>query len=663
MCGLAGFIDLTGGRPPERLAALAHAMGQALAHRGPDDLGLMIDQAFGVALAHRRLSIIDLSPAGHQPMASASGRYLIVYNGEIYNYAAIRAQLPPPPNGWRGTSDTEVMLAAFEAWGLEALNRLRGMFAIALIDRQDRKLHLIRDRLGVKPLIYGRCDGGLIFGSELTALERVASFSREIDPQALIQYALTSTVPAPFTIYRAARKVSPGEIVSFNLAAPGAPETKTRYWHLHEVIRAGRDDPFTGSADDAIDEAEARLKEAVALRLVADVPVGLFLSGGIDSSAVAALIKASGRDDLMSFTAGFEDPAMDESLHAEKVARHLGTRHMTLPVAQADAIALAPRLGGLWDEPFADSSQIPAYLIAKAAREHVTVALSGDGGDEMFGGYPRYRLGRRLLGITNRLQPLPALAGSLLGHVPERLAAGALAAIRPVLPPNMARKLTPQRLTALGRALDEGPAALYATLTSAWALAEPATEDPTQLPAMAPFIPGLEPVSAMMAADMGGYLPDDILTKSDRAGMAVGLEAREPLLDHEVLAFLARLRPELRHGGGRKALLRHVLARHVPVSLTDRPKAGFSVPLAAWLRGPLRGWAEDLLSAAALKTTGLYAAPPVRAALEAHISGRADRAYEVWNALMLQAWAGARQAAVPEDSLEPAPPHALSPVL
>lgn len=635
MCGLAGILA-PAGREREGLAAAVARMGATLVHRGPDDEGSWVDPGAGIALTHRRLSILDLSSAGHQPMLSASGRHVLAYNGETYNHLELRAELErrglAPAAGWRGHSDTETLLAACDAWGLEAtLERAVGMFALALWDRSEQTLFLARDRMGEKPLYYGRMGGLLLFGSELKALRAHAAFVPEVDRQALGLFLRHACVPAPRCIYRGIAKLPAGTWVA---CRPGAaPEPPRAYWSLADAALAGARDPFTGDEHEAVEELDRRLAAAVAGQAVADVPLGAFLSGGIDSSAVVAALQKSAPGAVRTFTIGFAEQSYDEAAEARAVAAHLGTRHEELRVSPADALAVVPRLPELYDEPFADSSQIPTFLVAQMARRHVTVSLSGDGGDELFGGYNRHswvpRIWRRAGGVP---APMRRLAGAgLRAFSPAAWdRAFAAAGSRQRNPGDKLHKVA-------GVLAADGPAGIYRTLVSQWQAPGQLVRGFAELAVGTG--PGLSVAEDIMVLDSLGYLPDDILVKVDRAAMGVSLETRVPFLDHRLVEFAWRLplSMKIRDGQG-KWIVRQWLHRHVPRHLVDRPKTGFGIPLDAWLRGPLRPWAEDLLDPGAMAADGHLEPGPVQAAWREHLSGRRNRAYELWAVLMFQAW-------------------------
>jgi asparagine synthase (glutamine-hydrolysing) len=617
-------------------------MAERIAHRGPDDHGHWWDAATGVGLAHRRLSILDLTAEGHQPMHSPGGRYVISFNGEVYNFAEIRRELELGgllARPLRGHSDTEIMLAAFDAWGLErAIPRFVGMFAFALWDRKDRAIHLVRDRLGVKPLYYGSAGGRLVFASELAALTAAAGFERDLDQGAVASYLRLGYVPAPRSIYRAAKKVRPASIVTFRSASPESG-TETHYWSAVDVAARGQRDAFDGSDAEATTELERRLREAVRLRLVSDVPLGAFLSGGIDSSVVVAMMQSESARPVKTFSIGNTDAAYDEGASAAAVARHLGTDHTAVTITPEDALDLVPALPRIYDEPFADSSQLPTYLVSRIARKDVTVALSGDGGDEVFGGYNRHLWGPRLWGAMRPL-PLPVRKGlqrALLALSTEQWDRlhGLLGPAAPAV------RLAGHKAHKIARLLGaRSPEDLYRLLCSAGdasVILRPGSGVDVETPDA-----GLATLGeSMMLWDLVGYLPDDIMTKVDRASMAVSLEAREPLLDHRLVEFAWQLPLHLKiRGGTGKWILRQVLYRHVPRELVDRPKMGFSIPLGEWLRGPLRGWATDLLDAKRVAEGGLLDGKVIDRLWREHQSGARDHGEQLWSILVLQAWLG-----------------------
>jgi asparagine synthase (glutamine-hydrolysing) len=647
MCGIAGYVGSAGAARPD--GAIAGAMADLIRHRGPDDDGTWADPEAGVALAQRRLAIIDLSAAGHQPMVSACGRYVIVVNGEIYNYPAIRATLEAEPGQrWRGHSDIEVLLAAIVRWGLKAaLEQCVGMFALALWDRQRRSLALARDRLGEKPLYYGRIGKSFAFASDLAAFRAHPAWDPRIDRNAVALLMRHSCVPAPYSIYQGILKLRPGTILTLEGDA-GEPRLEP-YWSAREAAERGRARPFGGSRDDAVDALEALLRQAVAGQMIADVPVGAFLSGGIDSSTIVALMQSSGRQ-ARTFTIGFERPDYDEAGHARVVARHLGTDHTELTLTEREAMEVVPGLAGIYAEPFSDASQIPTCLVARLARRSVTVALSGDGGDELFSGYTRYALADTFWRRLGRVPaPLRRAAAGLL-RLPSPAAYDRLAQPLLSLLPDRRR---PARLgEQLHKAAELLPLGtmdeVYRRLGSHWvdpaALVPGSTEPPTMLTGLEP-LPALgDSVERMMYLDLTSYLPDDILVKVDRAAMAVGLETRVPLLDHRVVELALSLPLSIRRAdGSAKWPLRQLLHRHVPPALVDRRKRGFAAPIDAWLRGPLRDWAEELLAERRLAAEGFFAPAPIRLAWREHLVGRSNNQYPLWDVLMFQAWHAERQ--------------------
>lgn len=632
MCGIAGVLDpgMTG--RGQELSALAAAMAAPLAHRGPDDEGIWCDPDAGVAFSHRRLAVIDLSATGRQPMVSADGRWVLSYNGECYNAPDLRSLLPEGGRGLRGHCDTEVVVEAVASWGLrQALERINGMFALALWDRRERVLHLVRDRLGEKPLYYAMDRGRLLFGSELRALTAYPGFDRNIDRRALALYLRLSYVPAPFTIYRAARKVAAGAMLSIGPGDITWPQP-TQWWDFRSMAGAVAEDRTELAFGSSVDELESLLRDSVARRLVADVPVGTFLSGGIDSSLVTALAQATSAKPVRTFTVGFGGQGQDETAYAAAVARHLGTDHTEIHLTASDALVATGELHEYWDEPFADPSALPTLLLCRQARRHVTVALSGDGGDEVFGGYRRYTAGSL---IARLALPLPAGArragATALESIPETLLkrfrrANDLGNWMHKLSRAMVAGSVPEMFSSLVSAWDEPETVVLGHTNGKWT-------GPPELPWAA------EPVEAMMAWDTLLTLPDEMLTKVDRASMAVGLEVRVPLLDHRIVRAAWELPSGLRvsRGQGKKAL-RLVLDRYVPRELVDRPKTGFDPPIADWLRGPLREWAEDLLSESRLAAQGLFDPAPIRSCWADHISGRPGKDYAVWAVVSFQAW-------------------------
>jgi asparagine synthase (glutamine-hydrolysing) len=638
-------------------------MTRVLAHRGPDDEGVWVDSDAGIGLGHRRLSIVDLSPAGHQPMDSPSGRYVITFNGEIYNHEELRAELLAEGHQirWRGHSDTETLLAGFDAWGIKAtLERACGMFAFGLWDKQDRALTLARDRLGEKPLYYGRQGGAespFLFASELKALTAHPKFEREIDREALGLLVRYINVPAPFSIYRGISKLLPGTMLT--VRGGTAEPVVESYWSGADVARNGVANPIDASPEAAADELERVLERAVGRQMMSDVPLGAFLSGGIDSSTVVAMMQKLSSRPVKTFTVGFHESDYNEAEHAKAVARHLGTDHTELYVTPQEAIDVIPRLPAMYDEPFADSSQIPTHLIAALARQHVTVALSGDGGDELFGGYDRYlvaaNLWHRIAGIP---MPLRNAAARALISVPASawISLGNSAVLpRSIRMRRLGEKVHKGAIMLSSETLDE----LYDGMLSLWrdpaAFVIGAATHSESTMNESSSLEGLDGVERMMAQDMLGYLPNDILVKVDRAAMAVSLETRVPLLDPAVVEFAWRLPLDLRIRGSRtKWLLRQVLYRHVPRELIERPKMGFGVPVDSWMRGPLRDWVEPLIDERRLRDEGFFYPGIVRQAWAEHLAGRPNQ-FKLWPVLMFQAWLEAQgSSAVAVDAREPA---------
>jgi asparagine synthase (glutamine-hydrolysing) len=640
MCGIAGYWRSK--REDEDPLELLKRMGEAIAYRGPDDSGFFFDSAAGVGFVHRRLSILDLSSAGHQPMHSASGRYIIIFNGEVYNFQAIKAELGEIQ--WRGHSDTEIMLAAIERWGLfAAVRRFVGMFAFALWDRTERELFLVRDRLGIKPLYYGSVNGQFVFASELKAIREYPGFLGRIDRDALALYMRHNYIPAPHCIYEGIHKLQPGSILSI-CAEVAEPEVCT-FWSAADVAKRGIESQRGDSEAEIVEELHQTLKSAVALRMIADVPLGGFLSGGIDSSAVVALMQAQSSRPVKTFTIGFHEGAYNEAEHAKSVARHLGTEHTELYVTPEEALNVVPLLPSMYDEPFADSSQIPTCLVSKLARGSVIVSLSGDGGDELFGGYNRYLLTKAIWHSLDRFpKRARRMAAGLIHAIPPAAFDGIYRCLRPAIPKKRQWSAVGDRAHKMAHffnACDQG--AIYFRAISQ--CEDPAelvlgSEEPqTVMRAIADSasLPTLE--EQMMLIDLQTYLPHDILTKVDRASMAVSLEARVPMLDHRVveLAWRIPLHMKIRGGVG-KWILRQVLYKYVPRELLERPKMGFGVPIEHWLRGPLRAWAEDLLTQEALNQHLLLNVESIRQKWREHLSGRRNWQYLLWNVLVFQDW-------------------------
>ena len=647
MCGIAGLLSRSHPVTPE----LVRTMTGRIVPRGPDSSGEWVGADGRVGLGFRRLAIIDLSEAGNQPMVSAEARYTIVYNGEIYNFEDLRSELEAAgqaPN-WRGHSDTEVMLAAFSSWGVRAgIEKLAGMFALAVWDRESRTLTLARDRFGEKPLYYGWTAAGFAFASTLAPIEALPGFANPVDPQALACLMARAYVPAPLSIYRRLYKLPPGCLLTVSADVAEQPHDSPhpaveRWFDYADQVLAGAADPITDEAE-ALDALETVLAGAVGRQLVADVPVGTFLSGGIDSSLITALAQRQVSRPIKSFTIGFAEAGFDEAVFAKKVAAAIGTHHTELYVTAQDARDVIPRLPAIYDEPFADSSQIPTHLVSQLARREVTVSLSGDAGDELFGGYNRHArfpaLWRAMAKVPG---PLRRAALHTAGAMPPGLFDGLYdLAHRPrsVWFGHNAKR----GLRVMARADDfDG---LFDGFLDDWALEAAPLRGAVrcaQRLALDPRLAALPLEARMMHADAVTYLPDDILAKVDRAGMAVSLESRIPFLDPAVTALACRISPALKFGkGGGKAILKTLLHRYVPRELVDRPKAGFAIPVGLWLRGELRGWAEELLSESALSAEGLFDPAVVRARWQRHLAGTEDATQPLWSVLMYQAWRAER---------------------
>lgn len=646
MCGITGILDTSHQTLNSDLQSTVSQMTNSIHHRGPDDSGTWMDARDGIALGHRRLSIIDLSQAGHQPMHSACGRYVIVFNGEIYNFRNLRKELEDLSYTFKGHSDTEIMLSAISQWGLEsAVKRFNGMFAFALWDRKEHLLHLVRDRLGEKPLYYGWMGKTFLFGSELKALRAYPKFKNEIDRNSLALYMRHNYIPAPYSIYKGIYKLSPATILTINKADVSSPPKPVPYWSARYVAECGSSQPFNGSPELAVSKLDSLLQDAVKLRMEADVPLGAFLSGGIDSSLVAALMQKQSDKPIKTFSIGFYEDEYNEANYAKAVADHLGTDHTELYVTPEQAIAVIPNLPTLYDEPFADSSQIPTFLISELTHNYVTVSLSGDGGDELFGGYNRYLWAQSIW--------------KKVGWMPKKLrnaTSNALTALSPqtwdiifrkmghVLPGKIKHPNPGDKIHKLSGILTvDNPEAIYLKLISHWkdpdSLVLGAHEPPTPLTDQAVFANLPNFIHRMMYLDLITYLPDDILVKVDRASMGVSLEARVPLLDHRIVEFAWSLPMSFKINNGQsKWLLRQVLYKYVPRELIDRPKMGFGVPIDSWLRGPLREWAEGLLDETRLRDEGFFNPAPIREKWNEHLSGKRNWQYYLWDVLMFQAW-------------------------
>lgn len=650
MCGIAGFWGKQ--HPTDFYTPILQNMTSAMDHRGPDSKGVWADPAAGLGFAHARLAILDLSPSGAQPMESSDHRYVITYNGEVYNHLSIRRNLESigqaPAGGWRGHSDTETLLAAISAFGLEkALSKTIGMFAFALWDRTKRTLSLVRDRLGIKPLYYGFSGKTLLFASHPAPLKSHPNWTGQINRGALALYFRHLYVPEPYCIYEGLGKMPPGTFIRFtqdDLTAHTLPEPQA-YWSLQDVAERGLSKPFTGTLAEATAALEKLLIDAVSVRMLADVPLGAFLSGGIDSTAVAAAMQFSSPLPTRTFSIGFNEQGYDEAAHARQVAKHLGTEHTELYISSSETQKVIPLLPTIYDEPFADVSQIPTHLVSKLARESVTVALSGDGGDEMFGGYSRHFIAPRLWdSVKNIPAPIRRAAGYFLTGASGRAISSFYEHFHPKLPTSKQQTIFRDKLLKLAHALPARSAAeFHRALVSYWNGSSPVNLAGPPLPTL--FDSGLRANAEddftrwMILADTLSYLPGDILTKVDRASMAVSLEVRVPMLDHRICEFAHTLPTALKVNGGRGKLpLRLLLSKILPKDLLERPKQGFSVPIDVWLKGPLREWAEELLSENSLEAGGLLHARPIRQKWQEHLAGKNNWQYHLWAVLMFRSW-------------------------
>ena len=643
MCGIAGTFSPSRAGDGDWLQNQASRMSGALAHRGPDASGIWTDQSAGIALGHSRLAVIDPSFDGHQPMSSRGGDHVLIFNGEIYNFDDLRCRLIREGERFRGHSDTEVFLASLVRWGVgDTLRSSNGMFAFALWDRKERRLTLGRDRLGQKPLYYGWVGTSFVFGSELKAFTAHDGFAAHVDPDAVGLFLRFGYVPEPWCIWSGLAKLSPGtlvEIHSSDVLARRIPKVQ-RYWSARTAARLGSNHLLQRS-DDASEKLDALLSDAVRLCMVSDVPIGAFLSGGVDSSLITALMQAHSPHPVRTFTIGFSDTGFDEATYAREIARHLGTDHTDLYISEADALRVIPSLPVLYDEPFADPSQIPTYLLSKLAREHVTVSLSGDGGDELFGGYNRYRWGQA---VARTMHALPVSLRSSLGWLAGGLPVSGWDALAKVLPNRVRPPQLGDKMQKLIGILDvDSREEMYWQLASVWQYPDGTIlgsgsggeklQNFYEWPATGHF------VTDMMLLDTETYLPGDILTKLDRASMGVGLEARVPFLDHRVVEFawLLPLSMKLKRGQS-KWIIRQILRRYVPDLLLDRPKTGFNVPIDRWLRGALRPWAEELLDERTLRNQEFLEPSVISALWAEHLGGNHNRQHELWNILMFQAW-------------------------
>jgi asparagine synthase (glutamine-hydrolysing) len=651
MCGFAGYLDYSGGQSKEELLHQATAMAETLRHRGPDHSGAWADAEVGVAFGFRRLSVLDLSTAGHQPMHSTNGHYVVVFNGEIYNFKSLRRDLEDHGHVFRGHSDTEVLLAAVSEWGLESsVKRFDGMFAFALWDCKMHQLHLVRDRLGEKPLYYGWVGKTLLFGSELKALRVYPGFAASINHDSLLLYLRYGCIPTPYSIYANFHKVPPATILSVRLTGTPLETRSSAYWSAKESALRGVAEPFQGSAEDAVVQLDRLLRDSVKLRMLADVPVGAFLSGGIDSSTIVSMMQAEAGARVKTFAIGFQPDSYNESVHAKRVAEHLGTTHNEFFVTAQEAMAVIPKLPCIYDEPFADSSQIPTFLISQWAREHVTVSLSGDGGDELFGGYNRHswvpRIWKRLGWLPKGIRRVTA---GLLNTFEPQVWETVFETIGSRLPNSYIPVHLGDKLQKLAEVLTaDDPEDMYLGLVSHWrdpaSLLLRSSESPEILKGLSNDGNLSDITLQMMYFDMVTYLPDDILVKLDRASMASSLEARVPLLDHRVVEFAWTLPLSLKIRSGQgKWILRQVLHKYVPANLVERPKSGFAIPLYQWLRGPLRGWAESLLDERRIRHEGFFSPEPIRQKWKEHLSGRRNWQYQLWDLLMFEAWLDAQK--------------------
>lgn len=637
MCGIAGFADFSFRTDKDDLRQIVSRMTETLHHRGPDDKGVWVDEGRGIALGHRRLSIIDLSPMGRQPMVSSCGRYVIVLNGEIYNFQELQRDLQKQGCSFRGHSDTEVALCAISSWGFEeALKKFNGMFALAIWDKEEHVLRLARDRMGEKPLYYGFIQGVFVFASECKAIRSFPLFSARIDRNSLALFLRHSYIPAPYTIYEGLYKLPAGNILSIDAECRGVLPSPAPYWNAKLVVEQGLADSRFQDEGVLLEETEKLLKNAVKIRMYSDVPLGVFLSGGIDSTLVTALMQSQSNRPIRSFTIGFKEKEFNEAKYASQIAAHLGIEHTELQVRAKDALDVIPKLPDIYDEPFADSSSIPTYLLSKLTRDYVTVALSGDGGDELFGGYNRYLWSKNIWQSIRRvprgmrrnlqamLQWIPADLWDRAGKLKIQSLADKMQKISEILPL-------------------ENQHDVYYSLISQWkdpsAIVIDSSEPLTRVTDPSFCIHDCNSIEWMMFIDMCSYLPDDILVKVDRASMASGLEARAVYLDHRIVESAWKMPFSLKmRGRTSKWILRQILDRYVPARLVERPKMGFGVPLSQWLRGPLKDWAEGLLDEQKLKREGYFMPEEIRAKWQEHLRRKRNWHHYLWNILMFQAW-------------------------
>ena len=645
MCGIAGFLNFKQTQTQDTLISLGKKMSDTLIHRGPDDFGIWVDEKDGICLAHRRLAILDLSPLGHQPMVSQSKRYVLIFNGEIYNYMEIRKDLESKNCNFKGHSDTEVMLSAFETWGrFESLKIFTGMFAIALWDHKEKQLYLVRDRLGKKPLYYGFMGNTFLFGSELKALKTHPEFQKRINRNALTAFLRYSCIPTPYSIYENIYKLPSGNVLTLNPQKGWNQIELTSYWSFQEIAQKNRDLPFHNNEAEAVEELETLIKDAVKIRMYSDVPLGAFLSGGIDSSLVTALMQSQSEIPIKTFTIGFQESGYNEAPYAKEIARHLGTNHTEFYLSPKDAMDVIPILPVLYDEPFADPSQIPTYLVSKLAKHQVTVALSGDGGDEIFVGYNRYLIAKNMRGKIFRLPiPLKKIFSIGMTKISPQPINSLFSSFSRFNLPFLKEERPGEKLHKLAQILTVSSCEeMYYQLVSHW-------KDPEAI-----VIDGKEPftylktvqwnskmscVEKMMAWDTLTYLPDDILAKVDRASMGVSLEVRAPLLDHRVVEYAWNL-PEAQKIKQKETrwILRKILYQYVPKELIERPKMGFGLPIGEWLRGPLREWSESLINEQKIKNENFFQPKPIREKWEEHLSKKRNWYDLLWNILMFEAW-------------------------
>ena len=655
MCGITGFID----KKTLDLEQVVSKMAACISYRGPDDQGVWVDKEVSLAFGHRRLSIIDLSAEGHQPMHSASGRYVIVFNGEIYNYKEFQKELVDDGYTFRGSSDTEAMLAAFDKWGVEkAVQKFNGMFAFALWDKQDRRLFLVRDRIGIKPLYYGWSGSAFYFGSELKPFKVHPNFCAGINKNSLSLLFRHNYIPTPHSIYEGVYKLPPGCILTLSLeqlsVKPSTfsefrddPESNIRpasYWSLKESILKAQENKFVGTEQEAINELESIIKDSVNLRLISDVPLGAFLSGGIDSSTVVALMQSISTNPVKTFAIGFEEQQYNEAEYAKDVAKHLGTDHTELYLRPNDALDLIPSIPYFYDEPFSDASQLPTYLVSRLARKDVTVSLSGDGGDELFVGYERYAMGETVWKLFGKVPyPIRKLLAGTISSSPAWLNNLAFNVVKPAFPIRFQKINVGRKFDSAADVIRQKSFELmYRRLVSHWwnpnELVIGSAEPLTGFSLDVDWLSRLDTAQKMQYLDLVTYLPDDILTKVDRASMAVSLEARVPLLDHRVVEFSWRLPTSFKVKNQRKWILREVLKRYVPEELFDRPKTGFGIPIGHWISTELREWAESLLNSTRIDNEGLLNSKLISEKWNEHLSGKQNWEYYLWDVLMFQAW-------------------------